>query len=576
WNIDYYDWLVSYPNPIIPFIELRITSNTTSDPYNLTKAVLQLYKGNTTFDILDETQNKAEWLNISDETQFANRNETTIILPYEAGFTWIFLQLLNESENNQVRLRLEFITNSTFDYGFNVSINEFSANFYIQNAINSDISCSIGLGLNSNSIRPSDIRLRNFDIDVIDTGIGSGIWEGEIDNAFLSQGYFEFNITTLWHSIRFDVNGMYEIFKILPILEFIELPASQYKTGTKFFSIRIIEANGYPLENFEIIFEVLNANGIPIYETTAVSNELGVATAPLQFESTGKRFTIRARFAEAGLYAEAEVVSGYIRIVDDFILFMDNFIKFLPYIIIGSVAIASILTYRHIKHSKLRRFWAGEAKILDDLVKISYIMIINKDVGVSIYNKQISLEGIDSDLISGFLQAISQFKSEIKKGSETDTKGKGFEMDYYDFKIIITDGNYVRVALILDGTPSETLKESQWLFTENFEKNFGFLLTDFDGDITPFRETDNLVEKYFNISLIYPLQLGKHYEVIKLKGLEKVLMEVAEEIQRERKFFFVSNLINYALAGRKASRDEIISCIISLRRKGLIILAQVE
>ncbi|MFX1596800.1 MAG: hypothetical protein ACFFBK_12140, partial [Promethearchaeota archaeon] len=427
WNIDYYDWLVSYPNPVIPIIEVRITSNTTSDPYNLTKAVLQLYKGNTTFDILDETQNKAEWLNISDETQFANRNETTIILPYEAGFTWIFLQLVNQSENNQVRVRLEFVTNSTFDYGFNVSINEFSVNFYIQNAINSDISSSIGLGLNSNSITPSDIRLRNFGIDVIDTGIRSGIWEGEIDDAFLSQGFFEFNITSLWHSIRFDVNGLYEIFKILPIIEFIESPASQYMTGTIFFSVRITEANGHPLENFEIIFEVLNADSVPVYETTAASNEFGVATAPLQFENTGKRFTIRARFAEAGLYAEADVVSGYIRVVDDFILFMDNFIKFLPYIIIGSAAIVSILTYRHIRLTKLRRFWAGEAKILDDLVKISYIMIINKEVGVSIYNKQLSLEGIDSDLISGFLQAVSQFKSEIKKGPETDTKAKGFE-----------------------------------------------------------------------------------------------------------------------------------------------------
>ena len=171
-------------------------------------------------------------------------------------------------------------------------------------------------------------------------------------------------------------------------------------------------------------------------------------------------------------------------------------------------------------------------------------MIIEKNGGVSIYDKQISLEGIDSDLISGFLQAISQFRSEIKKDSVGAEKGRGFEMDYYDFKIVITDGELVRVALILDGTPSEKLKESQIAFTQSFEKRFKSNLTDFMGDITPFRTIDDLIEKFFNVTFVYPLQLGKHYGVIKLKGLEKDLTELAEQIQKERKFFFVSSLLN--------------------------------
>ncbi|MFX0008646.1 MAG: hypothetical protein ACFFAV_18200, partial [Candidatus Hermodarchaeota archaeon] len=137
------------------------------------------------------------------------------------------------------------------------------------------------------------------------------------------------------------------------------------------------------------------------------------------------------------------------------------------------------------------------------------------------------------------------------------------------------DGNYVRVALILEGTPSEKLRENQRLFTEDFEKKFGSQIKDFTGDLTPFKITDDLIEKHFNITLVYPLQLGKHYGVIKFKGLEKTLIEVAEQIQKERKFFFISSLLNYALAGRKASRDEIISTIIDLKRKGLIVAAEV-
>ncbi|MFX1309279.1 MAG: hypothetical protein ACFE8C_06225 [Promethearchaeota archaeon] len=574
WDVDYYDWIASYPNPLVPQMDIRITSNV-SRPDNLPLAALALYKGNKTFDILEPAQNNASWILISRNTQFAYENETTFVLRFDAGFTWLFLNVLDESKNNEANLVLVYLTNNTGDYGFNISINEFSINLYIQNVISSDISSSIGLGINNNILTPSDIRLKNFGVSVNDTGIGMGTWKGDIDDAVFSQGFFEFNITSLWHAIQFDVSGTYEIFKIIPILEFVEDPASQYMIGTSVFSVRITETGGKALENREIKFEILNPSGVPISEIKSRSNEEGIAVASIIFESTGEGFSIRARFVEAGFYTNGEIVSGSIRVVDGFILFMDSFLMYLPYIIIAALAIASFFTVKSIKHAKSRKFWAGEAKILDDLVKISYIMIIHKYIGVSIYNKQISLEGIDSDLISGFLQAISQFRSEIKKDSAA-AKGKEFEMDYGDFKIVIADGDYVRVALILDGTPSEKLKENQWLFTEHFEKRFGALLTDFTGDITPFRETDDLVEKHFNVTLVYPLQLGKHYGVIKLKGLEKTLTEVAEQIQKERKFFFISSLINYVLAGRKASRDEIISAIIDLKRKGLIIPAKVE
>ncbi|MFX0143207.1 MAG: hypothetical protein ACFE9C_03950, partial [Candidatus Hodarchaeota archaeon] len=573
WDIDYYDWIASYPNPIVPQMDVRITSNV-SKPDNLDIAALALYKGNETFEILDDEQNNASWILMSGAREFAHQDETTTVLRFDAGFTWIFLNVLNESRNNEAQLVLVYYTNSSSDNGFIVSVNEFTINLYIQNAVTSDISSSIGLGINNNDLTPSDLMLRNFGTDVIDTGIGNGIWEGDIDDAEFSQGFFEFNVTSLWHSIRFDVNGTYEIFKLIPILEFIDLPKSQYMKGTSFFSVIITDYGGKPLENFDIIFEVLNPSGIPVYETTSRSNEYGIASGTLQFQNTGERFSIRARFVESGFYTNGEVISGYIRVVDEFILFMDNFLTYLPYIIIGTVVIAAALTARTIRNSKLQRFWAGEAKILDDLVKISYIMIIHKEVGVSIFNKQISLEDIDSDLISGFLQAISQFRSEIKKGS-TAAKGKEFEMDYGDFKIVIADGDYVRVALILDGTPSEKLKDNLWLFTEDFEKRFGPELKQFTGELTAFRTADDLIERHFNISLVYPLQLGKHFGVIKLKGLEKALVEVAEQIQKERKLFFISSLLNFALAGRKASRDEIISAIIDLKRKGIIIPAEV-
>ena len=309
---------------------------------------------------------------------------------------------------------------------------------------------------------------------------------------------------------------------------------------------------------------------VSLDEDTATTDDDGEATGSLELDEVGYGFTIRATYEELGIYAETDEDSDEFRIVDEFTIFMDNFLLLLPYILIGLAALFTFITLRHRRLSKLRELWAGEALVLDDLVKISYIMVIHKDVGVTLYSKQIAME-LDSDLIGGFITAISQFRSEIKKPIDELGTGAGFEMDYYDFKIDMADGKYIRTALILEGIPSEKLKQNQNMFTNSFETKFGPLLEDFTGDVQPFRETDTLIEKFFNLSLMYPLQLGPHWKFAKLKKLETALLEVAEQMQKERKYFFVSSLLNYGIAGRKESKDQIISAIIGLKRRGLLV-----
>jgi hypothetical protein len=75
---------------------------------------------------------------------------------------------------------------------------------------------------------------------------------------------------------------------------------------------------------------------------------------------------------------------------------------------------------------------------------------------------------------------------------------------------------------------------------------------------------------------MYPLQLAKHWEFLKLSKLEKALVEVGLEMQKERKFIFASSLLSYGLAGRKASRDQIISTILDLKRRGILIPMEIE
>ncbi len=585
WDVSLYDWFLLYPNPLLWKMDLILRSNVSvSRPFdldhNLSIAAIELFKGDKQYEFLDETENSKDWIQISKSNRSLAHPLEFKYQPSTLDFDFAFymLQFLNASDDNSLRLRLRYEWNATQTPppgGFNVTIDEFKLILYVQNAITSDIASKIGFGLNSNILKPEDIKMKNFGLEVLNVDNQTGTWIGDISNGVPTLGLFEFNVTSIWHAITFDVTGRYNIYKFEIDIEFEEDIISQYRTGTNYFSVEVSDSKGNELEGLEIKFELIDADGKVVDEDTAITNDDGIAKGSLEFDEVGNGYKIEASYSEEGIYTSEDIESDEFRIVDDFTLFMDIFLIYLPYIIAALAGISIFIAARHHKHSKLRRIWAEDALILDDLLKISYILIMHKEAGVTIYNKQISMD-LDSDLIGGFLTAISQFRSEIKKPKEEFVGGKGFEMDYYDFKIIINDGDYVRVAFILDGIPSENLQGNQENFTDDFEKKFSSLLVNFIGDIRPFVETDQLVERHFDISLMYPLQLGKHWQFTKLNKLETALVEVAEQMEKERKFFFISRLLSYGLAGRKASRDQIISTILNLKRRGIIVPVDIE
>ncbi len=570
WNMDQYEYQYVYPNPTIPEMTLRLSSKVSikgnsSVQNNLTTALLEVY-----------VPEEMDWFPIWGENLLAHEEEFQIPAWINVTSSLFILQMINSSaQKNSLKFRLRYEWNDAQTPppgGFNVTIDEFSFDITVQNARSSDFATMIGYGYNNTSVKPPDISMK-----VQGTSVANdSTWSGAIANGSPSlDGNFEFNITSRWEAVSFNVTISYTIYKYIIDLDFKKSIKSQYMTGTNYFTVEVTDDNGNELEDIELLFELLDSDDKVVDEDTAITNEDGEAKGSLDFDEVGDGYKIKVSFEEDSIYAEEDIESDEFRIVDETTLFIDNVLFFLPYILIAVAGITIFATVRHHRMNKLRRFWAGEALTLDDLLKISYLLIIHKDAGVTIYNKQVSME-LDSDLIGGFLTAISQFRSELKKDSIPKSADQGIEMDYYDFKIVITDGNYVRVALILDGIPSERLNESQWEFTRRFEMKHQASLKDFTGDIRTFKETDDLVDQIFNIRLMYPLQLAKHWEFTKLTKLEKALVEVGLEMQKERNFIFTSSLLSYGLAGRKESRDQIISTILDLKRRGILIPMEIE
>ncbi|MFX0136757.1 MAG: hypothetical protein ACFFDN_24180, partial [Candidatus Hodarchaeota archaeon] len=296
WDVSVYDWLFLYPNPLVPEIQIRIASNVSIDsPKNLTVAVLEILD----FD--------GSWLNITSFDTFANKTEKffTPILPPDA--TWIILQFINKSQQNSFKMRLRYVGDLGFEK-FNVTIDEFTFIIKTRNIYTSDITSKIGFGLNSDTLLPEDIEMKNFGIDVsnVPNQNQTGFWSANVPNGIPFQGFFEFNVTSLWHAISFDVSGTYEIYKFEIEIDFEDDIELRYMTGTNYFSVEVTNGTGDGIENLEITFELIDENGKVIEEDTAVTNDDGIAKGALKFKKVGDGFKVKVSYDKAGIYAEDE------------------------------------------------------------------------------------------------------------------------------------------------------------------------------------------------------------------------------------------------------------------------------
>ncbi|MBD3197146.1 MAG: hypothetical protein GF317_18975 [Candidatus Lokiarchaeota archaeon] len=570
-DINFYDWLVKYPYPYLPKAEIRISSNVSiTNQDNLTHAVLEFYKGNMSTGIFEEAFDtffpNQTWIPLSENKTYAHSNEEMIITELDPSFTWIFLQLLNESADNLFRMRLRY--NSDTIEGYNITIDEISFHLYLQNLISSDITSKIGFGVDKNDITPQYLGMQNNGKLVVNDGGNKGYWEDNIFNGVFESGNYQFNVTSIWPFFAFDVNGTYEIYKIKPEIQFLTIFNPEYMAGTQFFTVNVTGDNGTAISNLKIYFQVMDSSNFMVDQFSTITDENGIASIYLDLKNVGTDFSIRVQCAEDDVYTISETYSSRFRVVNGLTMFLDGLLLLSPAFIIILVGISIYIVVRYRKLERLRQEWERDTELFQDLLNLSYIMIIHKDVGVSIYSKQISSEKLDTDLIGGFLHAISSFKSEFKT-SRKEQLSKGFEMNYYDFNIIISDGQYIRVALISENSLSEAFKEKQNLFTQEFETRFHRELKLFDGDITQFKRADGLIEEFFDISLLYPLKLNENANYSNLDSIEKDLVKIAEELILENGHFYVSNLLNFGIMVKAEPRNKIISKIMSLKAQGI-------
>jgi len=197
-----------------------------------------------------------------------------------------------------------------------------------------------------------------------------------------------------------------------------------------------------------------------------------------------------------------------------------------------------------------------------DALNLIHLLIIHKESGIAIFSGSYTTETIDPVLVSGFLQAITSFGTEI-----SGTDAPFHLLHYKDFKISIQEGQNILAALILKEDPSQRLLEILKHFIRFFEANYRHDLENFNGGVDPFKSAEILVDDFFEISLSFPHEIQEK-EVFRNKDRltvnELSVINIARGLGRN---FLLSTLLELSSKELLISQLEAFSIVYTLRDK---------
>jgi hypothetical protein len=195
------------------------------------------------------------------------------------------------------------------------------------------------------------------------------------------------------------------------------------------------------------------------------------------------------------------------------------------------------------------RIW----QIFLDVLNIKHIIIMDKESGVSLLNYPVSAVDVDAGLLSGFIQANISF-SESTKSLQADSSSiidnPFYEFQYQTFNILLKNGNYIRLCMILDHKASDTMKKHVSTFLIDFENAFEKIFKEFQE--TGEFDSDNMVNfiiNTFNISLVFPMTLAhaippENLEIINNNPIKKAIMNLSKDFLSSKQFFYINSLLN--------------------------------
>jgi len=208
-------------------------------------------------------------------------------------------------------------------------------------------------------------------------------------------------------------------------------------------------------------------------------------------------------------------------------------------IILGAIAVGlvSFVAYKRInsnRRTKLEKF----LNKCTDISNINDIIVIDSKSGIDVFSQSFGGRKLDTSLISGFLQAISNFGMTI---SEAAKESRTLNIEYKDSIVMQTEFVNLKLIVTLKENPSSNFKFIMEDLAYDIYKQYGEEIDKFAGILKPFKNMNVLIEKHLKVSFLYPL-IVKQSPKVKLSKSEKDMVNRALAFMKEQKFNYFYSL----------------------------------
>jgi HSP90 family molecular chaperone len=114
------------------------------------------------------------------------------------------------------------------------------------------------------------------------------------------------------------------------------------------------------------------------------------------------------------------------------------------------------------------------------------------------------------------------------------------------------------------------------MFMKEFEKIYAKELANFDGFVSAFRETTDLLEKHLKVEYLYPLKIDlKRMRLTTISKYEKIIAKnyIQHLKQSSNDVYYVTELIQIILENSKANvpREELLKILIKYLENNILI-----
>ncbi len=205
------------------------------------------------------------------------------------------------------------------------------------------------------------------------------------------------------------------------------------------------------------------------------------------------------------------------------------------FLIVGFVVIGGVVlggsSYATIKKVQTRH--RDKLKLLlekcSEIMDIEYIIVLHKKSGIDVYSEAFADKDVDPTLISGFLQAIQNFGSEILGRAK---ESRTFKIEYQKSILLMTEFVNLRLIVIMKESPSKNFLYTLESLAYNIYHHYGGLFDEFQGNLGEFQGIKDLLEEHLDLSFLYPLTIDYSLKM-KLTQSERDMIKKASDLMHD-------------------------------------------